>query len=56
MRLHNSLTGRVEELIPQVAGEVRMYHCGPTVYKRQHVGNFRAFMLADLLRLSLIHI
>ena len=50
MRLHNSLTGRVEELHPQVAGEVRMYHCGPTVYKRQHIGNFRAFMLADLLR------
>jgi len=50
MRLHNSLSGRVEELLPQVAGEVRMYHCGPTVYKRQHIGNFRAFMLADLLR------
>jgi cysteinyl-tRNA synthetase len=27
-----------------------MYNCGPTVYKRQHVGNFRAFALADLLR------
>jgi hypothetical protein len=50
MRLHNSLTGRVEDLLPQVPGEVRMYHCGPTVYKRQHIGNFRAFMLADLLR------
>src|SRR5262249_53403908 len=50
MRLHNSLSGRVEELVPQAAGEVRMYHCGPTVYKRQHIGNFRAFMLADLLR------
>jgi cysteinyl-tRNA synthetase len=50
MRLYNSLTGRVEELSTQVPGEVRMYHCGPTVYKRQHIGNFRAFMLADLLR------
>jgi cysteinyl-tRNA synthetase len=27
-----------------------MYHCGPTVYKRQHIGNFRAFTMADLLR------
>jgi len=27
-----------------------MYNCGPTVYKRQHIGNFRAFMMADLLR------
>lgn len=30
-----------------------MYNCGPTVYKRQHVGNFRAFVTADLLRRSL---
>ena len=27
-----------------------MYNCGPTVYKRQHIGNFRAFLMADLLR------
>jgi cysteinyl-tRNA synthetase len=27
-----------------------MYNCGPTVYKRPHVGNFRAFLTADLLR------
>jgi cysteinyl-tRNA synthetase len=27
-----------------------MYNCGPTVYKRQHIGNFRAFVMADLLR------
>jgi cysteinyl-tRNA synthetase len=50
IRLHNSLSGRVEELSPRVPSEVRMYHCGPTVYKRQHIGNFRAFVLADLLR------
>jgi cysteinyl-tRNA synthetase len=50
IRLHNSLSGRVEDLSTRVPGEVRMYHCGPTVYKRQHIGNFRAFVLADLLR------
>ena len=50
MRLHNSLTGRVEPFEPLREGEVRMYNCGPTVYKRQHIGNFRAFMTADLLR------
>jgi cysteinyl-tRNA synthetase len=52
VRLHNSLSGRVEEFAPLVPGEVRMYNCGPTVYKRQHIGNFRAFALADLLRRS----
>ena len=50
MRLHNSLTGRVEPFEPLHPGEVRMYNCGPTVYKRQHIGNFRAFVMADLLR------
>ncbi len=50
MRLHNSLTGKVEEFVPLREGEVRMYNCGPTVYKRQHIGNFRAFVTADLLR------
>jgi cysteinyl-tRNA synthetase len=27
-----------------------MYNCGPTVYMYAHIGNFRSFMLADLLR------
>jgi len=27
-----------------------MYHCGPTVYQRPHIGNYRAFLFADLLR------
>jgi cysteinyl-tRNA synthetase len=52
VQLHNSLTGRVEEFVPLREGEVRMYNCGPTVYKRQHIGNFRAFAMADLLRRS----
>jgi cysteinyl-tRNA synthetase len=56
MRLHNSLDRRVSELVPLREGEIRMYHCGPTVYKRQHVGNFRAFALADLLRRSLEYV
>jgi cysteinyl-tRNA synthetase len=31
-------------------GVVRMYTCGPTVYDRAHIGNFRAFVWEDLLR------
>ena len=52
MRLHNSLSGRVERFETLHENEVRMYNCGPTVYKRQHIGNFRAFATADLLRRS----
>ncbi len=50
IRFHNTLTRRTEEFIPSVAGTVRMYHCGPTVYSSPHIGNFRTFLLSDLLR------
>ncbi|GAB4317327.1 MAG: cysteine--tRNA ligase [Candidatus Zixiibacteriota bacterium] len=35
---------------PLHPGEVRMYTCGPTVYDRAHIGNFRTFLFEDLLR------
>jgi len=50
IRFHNTLTRRVEPFVPLVPGEVRMYNCGPTVYSSPHIGNFRTFLLADLLR------
>jgi cysteinyl-tRNA synthetase len=50
LRFHNSLTRRLESFEPLRAGEVRMYTCGPTVYDRAHVGNFRTFLWEDLLR------
>ena len=50
IRLHNTLTRRVEPFEPVVAQKVRMYNCGPTVYSSPHIGNFRSFLLADLLR------
>ena len=31
-------------------GPIRMYSCGPTVYSFAHIGNFRTFLVADLLR------
>ena len=46
----NTLTRQKEEFRPQEEGTVRMYHCGPTVYQRPHIGNYRAFLFADLLR------
>ncbi len=50
IRLHNSLTRSLEELRPRVPGHVTMYHCGPTVYSSPHIGNFRSFLFADVLR------
>ena len=53
MRLFNSLTRRVEDVVPLEAGHVTMYACGPTVYRYAHLGNLRSFMLYDLIRRAL---
>ena len=53
MKLYNSLSRRVETFEPIEPGKVKMYNYKPTVYKRQHIGNFRAFVMADLLRRTL---
>ena len=50
MRLYNTLTRRKEELEPVEPGKVKVYTCGPTVYMFAHIGNFRSFIFADLLR------
>ncbi len=50
LRLHDTLTRRTHAFEPAEAGHVRMYTCGPTVYERAHIGNFRAFIWEDLLR------
>ena len=59
-RFYNTLLHRVAEFAPLVAGPdageplrgstVTLYTCGPTVYDYAHIGNFRAFLFADVLR------
>ena len=56
IQLHNTLTGRVEPFRPEKPPEVRMYVCGPTVYDRAHIGNFRTFVATDVLRRALRHL
>jgi cysteinyl-tRNA synthetase len=48
--VYNTLTRRKEAFSSLEPGVVRMYNCGPTVYSRAHIGNFRAFLFADVLR------
>ena len=52
-RLYNTMTRTVEPFAPADGETVRMYSCGPTVYNRAHVGNFRSFLFYDLLRQAL---
>ena len=49
--LHNTLTRKREPVRAQSPdGKVGFYCCGPTVYGPAHIGNFRTFLLQDVLR------
>jgi cysteinyl-tRNA synthetase len=50
LKLYNTLTKALEPFVPQDPSEIRFYTCGPTVYDDAHIGNFRSFLAADLLR------
>ena len=52
LKLFNTLTRSVQEFTPlDAAGKcVGMYCCGPTVYDFAHIGNWRTFVFADLVR------
>jgi len=49
-RLYNTLSRKVESFAPADGETVRIYTCGPTVYRPAHLGNFRTFLFEDLLR------
>jgi cysteinyl-tRNA synthetase len=51
--LYNTMSRRVEPFAPADGETVRMYTCGPTVYKPAHIGNYRTFLFEDLLRRTL---
>ncbi|HEX3798688.1 MAG TPA: cysteine--tRNA ligase [Verrucomicrobiae bacterium] len=49
LRLFNTLSRTVEEFVSS-GPQVGMYCCGPTVHDSAHIGNFRTFVFADLVR------
>jgi cysteinyl-tRNA synthetase len=55
LRLRNTLTRQTEPVDPIEPGRVAMYSCGPTVYSYAHVGNLRSYLLADLIRRTLLY-
>src|ERR1041385_3561866 len=48
--LTNRLGGRKESFRPLIPGQVRMYHCGPTVSGPVSIDKFRSYLLGDVLR------
>ena len=55
LALRNTLTRQVEPVAPLTPGTVRIYTCGPTVYRFAHIGNLRTFLLADFIRRVLLY-
>ncbi|MDO8484931.1 MAG: cysteine--tRNA ligase [Candidatus Limnocylindrales bacterium] len=55
LHLRDTLTRRIQPVEPLESGRIRMYTCGPTVYRFAHVGNLRSFLLADLIRRVLLY-
>ena len=49
MLIYNSLTRSKDELVPNEAGKIKMYTCGPTVYHFAHIGNLRSYIMEDVL-------
>ncbi len=50
IKLTNSLTKKLEVFKPLEAGKLKMYQCGPTVYDTPHIGNYRTFVMNDIIR------
>jgi len=50
LTLYNTLTKRAEPVVVGDPRRITFYTCGPTVYDDAHIGNFRSFLAADLLR------
>lgn len=52
LRFFNTYSRQLEELHPRepAGNRLSMYTCGPTVYSRAHIGNFRAYIFEDLLQ------
>lgn len=50
LSFHNTYTKRREIFVPRSSQAVRLFTCGPSVYRRQHLGNYRTFLFEDLLQ------
>ncbi|MCL5946398.1 MAG: cysteine--tRNA ligase [Chloroflexi bacterium] len=55
LTIFNTLSHRQEPIVPLTPGVIRMYTCGPTVYRSVHIGNLRSYLFADWLRRIFLH-
>lgn len=48
IKVYNSYSKKIEDFIPLKNDEIRMYTCGPTVYREAHIGNMRVYVFSDI--------
>ena len=53
LKVYNTLSRTVDPVTPIESGRVKMYSCGPTVYRDAHIGNLRTYLMADWIRRTL---
>ncbi len=49
LKLHNTMTRKKEIFKPRKKGKVKIFTCGPSIYQRPHLGNWRTFLYEDIL-------
>src|SRR4030042_2333737 len=49
LKLYNTMSRSIEEFKPREKGAVKIFTCGPSIYRRPHIGNYRTFMYEDIL-------
>ncbi|MCU0798118.1 MAG: class I tRNA ligase family protein [Candidatus Thermoplasmatota archaeon] len=47
--LFNSMGKKEQLFIPLEEGRVKVFTCGPSIYARPHIGNYRTFIFQDML-------
>ena len=49
VRLHNTMTKKVEAFVPRDGNKVQLFVCGPTVYDLSHLGHAKTYVQMDVL-------
>lgn len=54
MLIYDTLSRKLRKFVPIRKGEVRIYTCGPSVYSAPHLGNFRTYVVEDVVKRALL--
>ena len=49
LKLTNTMTMKKTKLTPLTEGQIKIFTCGPSIYQRPHIGNYRTFLYEDVL-------